>query len=560
MLKQAITLWKKEKSKKETTLYRRLIIFFISISVFLILAFTLLLGIFGITGKEQKTIQNHINTELSNVSNAITDNFGQLSLGGIIMAKDISRQCDNFFLSNNINASELKQHPEMLESLLSEQAYTLMNTINNYYCGGVFIMLDATVNTNKTNDETSKAGMFIKKTQPTSTQAVGVKLHYLRGPAQIARKNGITLLGQWHMEYDISEQDFFIKVMENARDNPNLTISRLYCWSGRLTLKGNSESGFLLGVPLRSIDGTVFGVCGIEISDRLFKSLYSPEGGIYENIFTIMSPSDNNKLYASQGIIAGNYYLTGNRWNVDLYRQDNKDNFEYYSTNNETYGGKSTKINLYPNDSPYENDTWTVALLMDKKLLAEAIKGNVSYFMYTVLILLIFSLIISVFISRHYLRPVTEAFNSIRNLSHEERKVAPYLEINDLFDFLAEKDREYEEELRQKEQHNQYMQDEVARTQGEYEKAQLELSRLAYSRKQEVDPDLYQQFLDNLSMLTPTERIIFDLYVSGKSAKEILEIMCIKENTLKYHNKNIYSKLGVTSRKELLRYATLMNR
>ena len=29
----------------------------------------------------------------------------------------------------------------------------------------------------------------------------------------------------------------------------------------------------------------------------------------------------------------------------------------------------------------------------------------------------------------------------------------------------------------------------------------------------------------------------------------------IKENTLKYHNRNIYSKLGVSSRKQLLQIA-----
>ena len=95
--------------------------------------------------------------------------------------------------------------------------------------------------------------------------------------------------------------------------------------------------------------------------------------------------------------------------------------------------------------------------------------------------------------------------------------------------------------------------------QGQNEQAQLELSRLAYSRKQEVDPELYQQFLDHLHTLTPTERTVFDLYIGGKSAKEIMELMGIKENTLKYHNKNIYSKLGVASRKELLRYAALMS-
>ena len=41
-------------------------------------------------------------------------------------------------------------------------------------------------------------------------------------------------------------------------------------------------------------------------------------------------------------------------------------------------------------------------------------------------------------------------------------------------------------------------------------------------------------------------------------AKEILAILGVTENTLKFHNKNIYNKLGVSSRKQLLRYATLL--
>lgn len=60
-----------------------------------------------------------------------------------------------------------------------------------------------------------------------------------------------------------------------------------------------------------------------------------------------------------------------------------------------------------------------------------------------------------------------------------------------------------------------------------------------------------QQLLLNLDELTHTERSIFDFYVEGKSTQEVLELLNIKENTLKFHNKNIYTKLGVASRKEL---------
>ena len=63
------------------------------------------------------------------------------------------------------------------------------------------------------------------------------------------------------------------------------------------------------------------------------------------------------------------------------------------------------------------------------------------------------------------------------------------------------------------------------------------------------------RFLEkNISALTPTEKAIYDFYIEGKSTKEIMKELDITENTLKFHNKNIYSKLGVTSRKQILEY------
>ena len=61
-----------------------------------------------------------------------------------------------------------------------------------------------------------------------------------------------------------------------------------------------------------------------------------------------------------------------------------------------------------------------------------------------------------------------------------------------------------------------------------------------------------------LYRLTPAERVIYDLYLDGMGTKEILVQLNITQNTLKYHNKNIYSKLGVSSRKELIAIADLL--
>lgn len=66
-------------------------------------------------------------------------------------------------------------------------------------------------------------------------------------------------------------------------------------------------------------------------------------------------------------------------------------------------------------------------------------------------------------------------------------------------------------------------------------------------------------YLEGLSDLTPTERHIYDLYISKNTTKDIMAILNIKENTLKFHNKNIYGKLGVSSRKQLLEYYKRIN-
>ena len=69
---------------------------------------------------------------------------------------------------------------------------------------------------------------------------------------------------------------------------------------------------------------------------------------------------------------------------------------------------------------------------------------------------------------------------------------------------------------------------------------------------QPIDSLRLEAFMDGLTHLTPTEKTIYEAYIARATTKEVLAMLDIKENTLKYHNKNLYSKLGVSSRKELL--------
>lgn len=164
-----------------------------------------------------------------------------------------------------------------------------------------------------------------------------------------------------------------------------------------------------------------------------------------------------------------------------------------------------------------------------------------------------------------YVAPILQGLEQIKTSTDRAQGESHVLEIEDLFAFLAEQDRAHESTLSSLQQERLEAQSRQERLQSKLEQAsndlgsaQAEIARLAYSRKQEIDPDDFQYFWEGISQLTPTERKVFDLYLEGKNAKEILAILGVTENTLKFHNKNIYNKLGVSSRKQLLRYATLL--
>lgn len=77
---------------------------------------------------------------------------------------------------------------------------------------------------------------------------------------------------------------------------------------------------------------------------------------------------------------------------------------------------------------------------------------------------------------------------------------------------------------------------------------------------QQVSQEQLDNFCAGVAELTKTERAVYQAYLDGKSTKEVMAELNIKENTLKFHNKNLYGKLHVSSRKQLVRYAALLQK
>ena len=67
-------------------------------------------------------------------------------------------------------------------------------------------------------------------------------------------------------------------------------------------------------------------------------------------------------------------------------------------------------------------------------------------------------------------------------------------------------------------------------------------------------------FKNNIDTLSNAERAVFDLYLEGYSSQEVADKLFISINTVKSHNRRIYKKLDISSKKELMLFAKMFSK
>ncbi len=508
----------------------------------------------------------------------ITHHFDAIAAAGINLSETVAELTEDFLLERGIRFSDLADNAEAITALQSELLEPMLRQMQQENCSGIYAILDTTVNSSLDNAAFSRAGIYL--------QTNGYKSSYnpvvlLRGNAEIGRSNDIMPHRKWTLEFNTAVLPQYQRLSECT----DLPITKSYCFTELMTVPETDTRVFLLCVPILGTDGSFFGICGFEISESYFAAYYAQPTKV-DHLTYLFLPSDGDTIDIASGFSCGDadgYYrmpqgvLTSKSEGHGLYS---------FHGDAIPYLGITSRISLSPNNPDY-----TLSVLMrksdyDLEKRTEMTK-NVSLW----IVLLVAAVASCYFFSRRFLSPI---LRSLEQLKTEEEVTAfsDIPEIADLFEFLLAKDRQHEvslsalaegkqtaeseresllqeyervqleyletrRRLREAEHSLNKTQEEHKSTQTEFEKAQLELQRLAYSRQAEIDPDAYIQFLEGIEMLTPTERKIFNYYLDGLNVKEIAETISVKESTVYSHNKNIYSKLGINSLKQLLRYSAL---
>lgn len=493
-----------------------------------------ILTVTGIFTTGLRQTKNEMNKQLDHISKGVEDQYGQLSQYALDLSKSISSSIEKNLTQRGLSTEDLSKHPEILEEIIGGEYEKCMFALQRAKSSGVFFILDATVNPAVENSLNSRAGLYIKNNEPNILNSFAPNTHMLRGPSSVGRQNSITLHSQWRMEFDIADAPYFTRPIEEAKKGA-LQLSRLYYWSPPRVLPGTTEEAMLCSVPLIDSNGKVFGVCGFDISAMLFKLSYMPDNSTYKRIFCVFAPSLEDVLYADRGFFSGGYYVKNMARDNQRLEVKLSGTFNYYSQGNKyLFRGLQRAITIYPKGSQFADEAWALALMMpDKDIRTYIMRSNIqiaSLFM----VLVAFGVIVSYFLSKKYIMPITKSIDIIKSSNFDEISKTNILEIDDLMEFLSSKREEDKTEGASR------------------EKTQPEVTA------NKLPSSLFDEFVKNTRTLSPAERSVFDLYVEGHTAKEITEILCLSINTIKTHNKRIYMKLNVTSREELLLYVNML--
>ena len=544
---KSISLVKEAVTKMRTqgiSMRRRFVICLLATLFCAVALMYLLLNIFGVVNPTDNAVDRALTQQLTYTLRDMNDSTDALAAYAVAFSKEITQEIKK----SGYTFEELRNNKEALTAIQEEAYDSVYANMRLAECSGAFYFLNTTVNDSL--EDTYYNGVYLKFAALSASVTVRSEVVMFRGHSQVARQNDINLHSTWEYE---TKAGTFLQVealLSSDSDNPakNYVLTSVY------KLPQAWEHVRFLCVPISDGNGNVIGVCGFEISDLYFQQYQQTENSEYEQTLCAL-------LTEQDGVITGQ--ISGNResYMPHLHKEltiRESGRFSVISDGEQSFIGKTAAITI-------GNKEHTVAVVIPQEAFDRYVAEGRLKVIGLLGLIAVLAVIVSIWLSKKYVTPFIRAMEQIKQKQIAESQKIRIPEIDDLFDFLAQQDRKHDAEVSHHRQRSETLQSEVDRLstekselQSQVAQVQTDNTRLAYLRKDEVDPDSYQRFLDCLLTLSKREKEVFDLYVAGKSAKEIIEILGITDNGLKYHNKNIYSKLGVSSRKELLRYVTIM--
>lgn len=506
--------------KQSVGMQRKLMLYWVSMILVVFAAVILLLSIAGVFSQNDEQLHEVMELQLKNTQDTLVSHLDRLTAQSFQLSKELSREIEGVLVYEGISLQEVNDNPEGLLKL-QQIIYPLVNTtLQTANCNGAYVILNATANTALPVADHSRSGIHLRYSNLSASSPVTPTVVYFRGIPDIARQKNLELHNRWNLEFDTA----LIPGCRELMDTPLERPSQCYFWSRRIDLKGTWESAMLLCVPIVGSNGTVYGICGVEISALYFQLSYPAVDGQFSSAVTVLAPIQDNRLLLSDGLVGSvsGTYLDGQE-TLAIHRGRY---YNEYDTGTERYIGLHQSISISKGGA--EDAAWATAILIPQDSYAAYTADIQKTWVIAALGFLVALLALSFFLARRFVRPITDSLKRFQQEDLPEQGLSSGIsEVDELAEFLN---------------------------------ARARNQRLEQGELPPNIAELFDQFVARKDLLTEAERNILSYYIDGHEIADIPDLAFISMSTVRKHNRSIYEKLGVASRDELMLYIDLLRR
>ena len=509
--------------------------------VFIMLAGVVFLhSVFGVFPSGTGEMEKHFFGELSRLSGDTLRQYGAASVQAVKMSKHFTASIGSFMKKRGLSSTELKNHPELLEPLFRDQLLVLFINLYSAEFSGAFVTLDTTVNPNVKGAENSKAGLYIRNVEP-NIGGTGTQTRYLlRGVPSLAGDGYINFQAKWELEFNVRGQPFWIEPFKAYLANPSLPLSQLLYWCSVSPVEGLNENATICSVPVLDDAGRILGVCGFEISEMNFMLRHEPNISRFHNAVFLFSSVNDGQIQLTDALFSGNnavysalrsegkMSVAGNLGGLSVYSAPGGNNFV----------GIGKDIQIYPNDSPFADARFAATLVVPAKDYDGLVSASRLRLILIGLILLCAGIALSLFLCDRYEKSFKKLLEAMRSGDMSARRQIP--EIDDLLEFMRSQ------------------LNEIKGAENGARKSAEDNESITEKPSEGFAEHLLDSFIANTKKLSRAEADVFNLYLEGCTAQEIASTLSLSINTIKTHNRRVFEKLNVSSRKELLTWVQVL--
>lgn len=328
-------------------------------------------------------------------------------------AEDINAMTEQYLEENGFVASDISTDKRVNKDIIRGSAQRLIELLRRSSVNDVFIILDSGELYQK-DGLSKKSGLYLRDLDTLSDDRINNSdLLVEVGSSDIAKELNITLDAQWSAHLELGrmnpeDAEFYSVTLETAREHPDIPAHVMGRWTDFSSTTSMWQPSIKYTVPLRTSDGTVYGVLGVGILEKTFLGtipsndffndcacyvLCRDVDGTGEYVPVIHSGAIYNRL-VSNNIV----FDESDKVASGIYR------FRTYSDVNAI--GCLYPVKLYNAGSPYIKEKWALVSLADKDRILSIYNTIISMMLLSTAISVIFSILCAVIISRRITVPV----------------------------------------------------------------------------------------------------------------------------------------------------------